>query len=44
LAVGVNPLEAAHLAHLAAAVTVQKLGVTGAATPDEIIHLAEEIR
>ncbi len=36
LAAGANPLEAACLANLCAAVTVTKIGVTGIATPPEI--------
>ena len=40
LAVGANPLEAARLGHLAAAGTVRKLGVTGAASPEEILQTA----
>jgi rfaE bifunctional protein kinase chain/domain len=43
LAAGADPLEAAQLAHLAAAVTVQKLGITGTAAAEEIIRLAETI-
>ncbi len=41
LAAGANPLEAARLGHYAAAVTVQKLGVTGTATPEEILQLVQ---
>ncbi|MBN1248830.1 MAG: sugar kinase [Anaerolineae bacterium] len=36
LACGATPAEAAALANLAAAVTVEKIGETGTATPDEI--------
>ena len=36
----IAPAEAAQLANVAAAVTVQKLFVTGAAAPDEILQLA----
>lgn len=41
LAAGASPVEAACLANLAAAVTVSKIGVTGTATPEEIIGLYE---
>jgi sugar/nucleoside kinase (ribokinase family) len=37
MAVGALPVEAARLGHLAAAVTVRKLGITGTASPDEIL-------
>jgi rfaE bifunctional protein kinase chain/domain len=40
LAAGATPVEAARLGHLAAAVTIRKLGVTGAATPDEVLSVA----
>ncbi len=40
LAAGADPLEAARFGHLAAAVTVRKLGITGAASPEEILELA----
>ena len=40
LAAGGTPLEAGELANLAAAVTVQKLKETGAATPEEILRAA----
>lgn len=43
LAAGANPVEAARLGHLAAGVTVKKIGITGAATPEEILRLAEQI-
>lgn len=43
LAAGANPVEAARLGHLAAAVTVKKIGITGAAAPEEILRLAEQI-
>jgi rfaE bifunctional protein kinase chain/domain len=41
LAVRAGSLEAARLGHLAAAVTIRKLGVTGAAAPEEIISVSE---
>jgi sugar/nucleoside kinase (ribokinase family) len=41
LAVKAGPLEAARLGHLAAAVTIKKLGITGAASPEEIITVSE---
>ncbi len=37
MAAGALPVEAARFGHLAAAVTVRKLGITGAASPDEIL-------
>lgn len=40
LAAGASASEAARFGHFAAAVTVQKLGITGAATPQEILALA----
>lgn len=40
LAAGATPVEAASLGHLAAAVTVQKIGMTGTATPEEILDIA----
>lgn len=43
LAAGANPVEAARLGHLAAAVTVKKLGITGAASPYEILEVAGRI-
>ena len=43
LAAGANPVEAARLGHFAAAVTVKKMGITGAATPEEILRLAEQM-
>ena len=43
LAVGASPLEAARLGHLAASVTVRKLGITGAASPEEIMAAAENL-
>lgn len=39
LAAGASPLEAARMGHLAAAVTVRKLGITGAASPEEILEV-----
>jgi bifunctional ADP-heptose synthase (sugar kinase/adenylyltransferase) len=42
LAAGYSPAEAAQLATLAAAVTVQKLFQTGTANPDEILTLARK--
>jgi rfaE bifunctional protein kinase chain/domain len=42
LAAGANPLAAARMGHLASAVTVQKLGITGAASPAEIIEQARQ--
>jgi rfaE bifunctional protein kinase chain/domain len=44
LAAGATALEAAQLGHLAAAVTVKKLGITGAAAPDEIIKIREMMK
>jgi rfaE bifunctional protein kinase chain/domain len=41
MAGGANPLEAACLANLSAAVTVTKIGVTGIATPPEILSMYE---
>lgn len=41
LAAGAFPQEAAQLATLSAAVTIRKLGITGAATPQEIRTIAE---
>ncbi len=43
MAAGAQPVEAARLGHLAAAVTVRKLGITGAASPEEILKVAEDI-
>ena len=43
LAVGASPLEAAQLAVLAASVTVQKIGMTGTATPREILDAAAQL-
>jgi rfaE bifunctional protein kinase chain/domain len=40
LAAGASPVEAARLGHLAASVTVRKLGITGAATPEEVLAAA----
>lgn len=42
LAVGAQPVEAAHFGQLAAAVTIRKLGVTGVATPDEILAMNDQ--
>lgn len=39
LAAGATAVEAARLGHLAAAVTIRKLGITGAASPEEISAL-----
>jgi bifunctional ADP-heptose synthase (sugar kinase/adenylyltransferase) len=44
LAVGADPLEAAELANLAAAVTVSKLRRTGTATPEEILRIYLQTR
>jgi rfaE bifunctional protein kinase chain/domain len=41
LASGANPLEAACLANLSAAVTVTKIGVTGTASPAEVLAMYE---
>jgi len=41
---GASPTEAAELANLAAAVTVQKIGTTGTASPAEILDLAAKYR
>ncbi len=38
LAAGATAVEAAALGHLAAAVTIRKLGITGAAAPEEILE------
>ncbi|HEX9018138.1 MAG TPA: PfkB family carbohydrate kinase [Anaerolineaceae bacterium] len=43
LAAGAAPVEAARLGHLAAAVTIRKLGITGAASPQEILSVAETL-
>jgi bifunctional ADP-heptose synthase (sugar kinase/adenylyltransferase) len=43
LAVGASPLEAAQLAVLAASVTVQKIGMTGTASPGEILDAAAQL-
>ena len=43
LAAGADPLEAARFAHLAAAVTVGMLGITGAASPEEILEIAAKV-
>ena len=43
MAAGALPVEAARLGHLAAAVTVRKLGITGTATPEEILAVAREV-
>jgi len=37
LAAGASAVEAAQIGHLAATVTIQKLGITGAASPEEIV-------
>jgi len=42
LAAGATPLQAAELANLAAAVTVQKIRMTGTASPEEILQLFEQ--
>jgi sugar/nucleoside kinase (ribokinase family) len=41
LAAGASAVEAAALGHLAAAVTIRKLGITGAASPTEILEAYE---
>jgi rfaE bifunctional protein kinase chain/domain len=41
LAAGATPLEAGCLANLSAAVTIQKIGLTGTAAPEEIMALFE---
>lgn len=41
LAAGADPIEAARLGHFAAAVTIRKLGITGTASPEEILAVAE---
>ena len=41
IASGANPLESACLANLSAAVTVTKIGVTGTATPAEVLSMYE---
>ncbi len=43
MAAGATPEEATRLGHLAAAVTVRKLGITGAATPEEILAVCETL-
>ncbi|HEY9078380.1 MAG TPA: PfkB family carbohydrate kinase [Anaerolineaceae bacterium] len=43
LAAGASPLEAASLGCLAAGVSVQKVGVTGTANPDEILSIYDRI-
>lgn len=42
LAAGASAVEAAQLGHLASAVTIHKLGITGTASPDEILELAQK--
>ena len=42
LAAGATSLEAGCLANLAAAITIQKIGMTGTASPDEILALFEK--
>ncbi|MEE9307154.1 MAG: PfkB family carbohydrate kinase [Spirochaetia bacterium] len=42
LAAGLSPREAAEFANLVAGVTVQKLFITGTASPDEILTMARE--
>jgi len=42
LAAGATPLEAGCLANLSAAVTIQKIGMTGTAAPQEILALFEK--
>lgn len=44
LAAGAQPTEAAALACLAAAVTIQQLGTTGTATPSQIRRRLQEVR
>lgn len=41
LAAGATAVEAAGLGHLASAVTIHKLGITGAASPEEIVEVYE---
>ena len=43
LAVGASPAEAATIANLAASVTVQKIGITGTASPAEILRRYDEV-
>lgn len=43
LTAGASPVEAARFGHLAAAVTVQKLGITGAASAEEILDIAQRL-
>jgi rfaE bifunctional protein kinase chain/domain len=42
LAAGASAVEAAALGHLASAVTIRKLGITGAAAPEEILEGYEQ--
>ncbi|MHB0938710.1 MAG: bifunctional heptose 7-phosphate kinase/heptose 1-phosphate adenyltransferase [Armatimonadota bacterium] len=42
LAAGADEIEAAAIGHLAAGVVVRKIGVTGTATPDEILQRFDE--
>lgn len=42
IASGANPLEAACLANLSAAVTVTKIGVTGTSSPAEVLSMYEQ--
>lgn len=37
LSVGADPIEAAGFANLAASITIQKIGITGTASPDELL-------
>lgn len=43
LCAGADPVEAAELAALCAAITVRKLGTTGEAYPDELLALLREV-
>jgi rfaE bifunctional protein kinase chain/domain len=43
MAAGATPVEAARLGHIASAVTVRKLGITGSASPEEILAVAETL-
>ena len=43
LASGTAPVDAAFLGNLAAAVTIAKLGITGTATPEEVLTLAKHL-
>jgi rfaE bifunctional protein kinase chain/domain len=43
LAAGAQPTEAAALGNIAASVTIKKIGITGTATPEEIVKAYEEL-